>query len=423
MRICFQRFFLICLFLLSFLFSLFLGHLTIKPAVANDIPTFIQDYYGYQVLVPDWTRITWSNLPAVTQSGSISIPGNLLQALGYNPSRSWVAGQSPDTIVMLGDIASATGLEKLALQQVQEITGIDLSQFNLNDLTAMNWQSIASLTQSIPGLSDLPIEQVKVFYDFFNSVSNGELASVLDELGSASIGDILSLNPSLGELPLGNVLDLSQYNLVSSIPGLVFTPIDTLSNWGQSLISQVPGLGMVPFAQFPFGLNFGAFQVALAESAPVATADIVWSNAESGDPKVNDSYFVSGKANGGSTVPVRCTTGESCAYLELSDLLGSNGPFSGKRWVSGNSQQVEGGEGILKAINGGKEPTGRMVYGNLFKVVLTGTNESTGTADFGLYFRICSKNAFVDLGCSPYFLGAIPWIPAQEKQLVVVGAN
>ena len=256
MRICFQRFFLICLFLLSFLFSLFLEHLTIKPAVANDIPTFIQNYYGYQVLVPDWTRITWSNLPAVTQSGSISIPGNLVQALGYDPSRSWSAGQSPDTIVMLGDIASATGLEKLALQQVQETTGIDLSQFNLNDLTAMNWQSIASLTQSIPELSELPIEQVKVFYDFFNSVSNGELASVLDELGSASIGDILSLNPSLGELPLGNVLDLSQYNLVNSIPGLVFTPINTLSNWGQSLISQVPGLGMVPFSEFPFGFNF-----------------------------------------------------------------------------------------------------------------------------------------------------------------------
>ena len=122
MLTCFQRSTLVCLFLLSFFFSLFLGHLTIKPAVANDIPTLVQDYYGYQVLVPDWSRIAWSNLPAVTQSGSISIPKNLIKALGYNPSRSWVAGQSPDTIVMLGDIGSATGLQKLALQQVQEIT-------------------------------------------------------------------------------------------------------------------------------------------------------------------------------------------------------------------------------------------------------------------------------------------------------------
>ena len=180
---------------------------------------------------------------------------------------------------------------------------------------------------------------------------------------------------------------------------------------------------MVPFAQFPFRFNLGARQVALAESAPVATADTVWGDSESGDPKVNDSYFVSGKANGGSTVPVRCPTGKSRAYLELSDLAAEQGAFYGKRWVSGNSQQVEGGEGALKAINAGKEPTGRMVYGNLFKVVLTGTNESTGTADFGLYFRICNKNAFVDLGCSPYFLGPIPWIPVPEKQLVVVGAN
>ncbi|MGK7917514.1 MAG: hypothetical protein AB4038_18545, partial [Prochloraceae cyanobacterium] len=309
-----------------------------------------------------------------------------------------------------------TGLEKFALRQVQEITGIDLNQFNLNDFTAMNWQSIASLTKAIPGLKDLPVEEVKVAYDLFNSVSSGQLATVLEEFDSASIGDILDFNPSWGEVPLGDVLNLSNYNLVNSIPGLIFSPIDTLSNWGQSLISQVPGLGLVPFSMFPLGFNLGA--------GAVAIADIVWSDAEYGDPSLNDAYFVSGEASGGSTVPKRCSPGKSCAYLELSDLLGANGPFYGKRWVSGNSQQVSGGEGLLKVVNGGKEPTGVMVYGNLFKVVLTGTDESTGTAKFGLYLRACPPPIFPfskKLGCSPYFIGPIPWIPASEKQLIVMG--
>ncbi len=411
-----KRIFLACLFILSLLLSSIFPHLSTKPVRAESIPTLIQNYNGYQVLIPDWNRITWSNLPPVEQGGSISIPGNLVQALGYDPSRAWVAGQSPDTIVMLGDVASVTGLEKFALRQVQEITGIDLNQMSLKDFQMMNWQSIASLTKAIPGLKDLPVDEVKVAYDLFNSVSSGQLATVLEEFDSASIGDILDFNPSWGEVPLGDVLNLSNYNLVGSIPGLIFSPIDTLSNWGQSLISQVPGLGMVPFSMFPLGFNLGA--------GAVAIADIVWSDAEYGDPSLNDAYFVSGEASGGSTVPKRCAPGKSCAYLELSDLLGSNGPFYGKRWVSGNSQQVSGGEGLLKVVNGGKEPTGVMVYGNLFKVVLTGTDESTGTAKFGLYLRACPPPIFPyskKLGCSPYFIGAIPWIPASEKQLVVIG--
>ncbi|MGK7914584.1 MAG: hypothetical protein AB4038_03435, partial [Prochloraceae cyanobacterium] len=50
------------LFVITFIIATIFPRYAIKPAVANDIPTLIQDYYGYPVVVPDWTQITWSNL-------------------------------------------------------------------------------------------------------------------------------------------------------------------------------------------------------------------------------------------------------------------------------------------------------------------------------------------------------------------------
>ena len=61
-----------------------------------------------------------------------------------------------------------------------------------------------------------------------------------------------------------------------------------------------------------------------------------------------------------------------------------------------------------------------MVYGPQFKVVLTGTDETLGAAKFGIYFRHCARTAFFDFGCTPYYIGPIPWIPASETDAVIV---
>ncbi|MBE8991501.1 hypothetical protein IQ275_31150, partial [Nostoc sp. LEGE 12450] len=114
---------------------------------------------------------------------------------------------------------------------------------------------------------------------------------------------------------------------------------------------------------------------------------------------------------------------KECSYLEMGDFVGSEGSLYGKRWASGSSQQVKGGYGILAAVNGGKEPTGRLVYGSGFKVALTGVNESLGTADFGLFFRICARPPFQQKTCTPYFIGPVPWLPVSENDLVIVGTG
>jgi hypothetical protein len=59
-----------------------------------------------QVLLPDWKRISLSQMPGISRSGSID-GKPYSQLLGYELSRRWSAGMTPDQYLKLGDISQA----------------------------------------------------------------------------------------------------------------------------------------------------------------------------------------------------------------------------------------------------------------------------------------------------------------------------
>jgi hypothetical protein len=85
---------------------------------------------------------------------------------------------------------------------------------------------------------------------------------------------------------------------------------------------------------------------------------------------------------------------------------------------------VKGGEGFLAMVNGGKEPTGRHPFGEAFKVAIWDVDETTGTVSTALFFRICQRGGFLvpDLGCTPYFIGPIPFMSYRETEFMLIGA-
>jgi hypothetical protein len=89
----------------------------------------------------------------------------------------------------------------------------------------------------------------------------------------------------------------------------------------------------------------------------------------------------------------------------------------GKQWISGKYQEVEGGWGLLKAVNNGREPTGRLPFGKAFKVVVMEPDETTDTVDTALYFRFCAWRK----GCTPYFIGPIPFFSYKVNALMFIG--
>ena len=137
---------------------------------------------------------------------------------------------------------------------------------------------------------------------------------------------------------------------------------------------------------------------------PFAQVDIVFGPAEGGLTRT-----ISGSYQEGFNVP--CAS--NCSHIELA------APYLGAQWVSGLSQQVRGGYGVLGSLNNGVEPTGRHPFGPAFKVVLLETDEASGTANLGLYFRTCI-NSPIDLGCSPYFIGPLPFMSIREEGLTAL---
>ncbi len=154
----------------------------------------------------------------------------------------------------------------------------------------------------------------------------------------------------------------------------------------------------------------------------MAIADNYWSRAEYSDSKIPARQYVSGTVTcSGQNQPVAPSVGLPASYLELSDAVGKGGGYYGKRWVSGE-QMVEGGCGVLKAVNGGREPAGRLVWGtDAFKIVLKGADERTQQANFNAYMRICA-NLPTGRTCTPYFI-PLPWFPVSGHNWVMIGAG
>lgn len=394
--------------------ALFIAISTVTPNEAqtssnSPIPTKTEIVAGKEVLVPDWTQISFDSLPPAMEAGSLEFPTEILSQLDYDPSRIWQAGDLPSSFIMLGDVASAFGLEQLSLDKISELTGIPLDlSAALESFETIRWQSAESLIKAIPGLEDIPLFEVAPLLDLFNSSGFG-----FDTSSLTTVGNAVSIAPEIGTQLLGDRLDLGQYKL-TDIPGLADIPIGEYAQWGKTLISGVPSLSSLKFSDMPIPIP----EIIRA----IALIDVPFSNAEKATPEAA-LLTISGSGEpytGMTTLPVAPGVGKSYAYAELSDVLGEVGPAYGKRWVAGSSQKVPGGYGVLKSVNGGKEPTGMMVYGPQFKVVLTGTDETTGAAKFGIYFRHCARTPFFDFGCTPYYIGPFPWISAKETEAVIV---
>lgn len=358
------------------------AHSSIQPG--SPVPVIQDQILGTK---PDWVQITLRSLPAVLESGSFEAPADLIRLLGYDPSRVWQAGQTADQYMQLGDFQESFQLQQFSLYEIAALVGLDWPALRLADFALVAWQPLGDLVQALPDLANRPVESVAPIADLLKGEVDPQTA----------IAEVLQ-DEALAALSLGD-LNLERYGL-ADIPGLMEAPLERFRDWQQSVIDQVPGLADVPFANFPNPI--------VEQGVVVGQVDVVFGPAE-GDR----TNTISGSYVEGFNVP--CDAG--CAHLEI----GQPTLVEGTQWVSGKYQQVRGGRGALAAANGGVEPTGRHPFGNAFKVAVLDTDEVSGTAETGLYFRMCVRNLFVDLGCTPYFIGPIPWLPVQEEGIVFLG--
>jgi hypothetical protein len=396
------------------LFALLLPQAAIAEGWDTQIPSTI--YQGAPV--PDWGRISLSNLPVLQDGGTLQIPESLADQLGYNPSRIWQAGATIGDVLMLGDVQDAFQLQAFTLNHIAQIAELNLDRISLSNFPLIQRQTIAALVNAIPDLGRFTLNQVRPLEDLV-TLNLRNLA--LDHFNRNDWGNqplsTIAADTVLGQFSLGDLSQhLDQYSF-TQIPGLDQIPIDRLQDWQSAFISEIPGLVEVPMANYPnapFSRYYGFVAVADVAYGPMEHRQTPTRHSITGSDRVGFHY--------------QCAQARGCSNLELNspaDLGMAGDPgLHGAQWIKGGTssggQMVSGGEGVLGAINNGVEPTGRLPFGSAFKVVLIDTDESEGTGKFGLYFRVCHRGV-PDLGCTPYFIGPVPWFSVREKGLVFVG--
>jgi murein DD-endopeptidase MepM/ murein hydrolase activator NlpD len=382
--------------LVGLILSCFLWFVPVSWA-ATDLPTTMVESEGQYAPVPDWSQITFGTLPAILSDGGFEAPADVNQMLGYDISRTWQAGDRADTYLKLGDFQNSLYLQIFNLYTISQISGFDPSQVALSGLEMASWQTIDDLVTAIPGLGSYPVEEVAPIAALLKDKISLTPGWNPNADNMTTIADVLTATPDLGELSLGELDNLGEFSL-NDIPDLTNVPLQNFRDWANSAIAGVPGLSEVPLDQMPNPLDVFGF---------IATVDVVYGTAES-----DRTNTISGSQQAGFKVDCKI----NCAHAELT----GNTAVYGKQWISGQYQEVEGGFGVLKVANGGKEPTGRHPFGNAFKVAVWDTDESTGAVSTALFFRVCYRG-IPDLGCTPYFLGPVPFLSYQEKEPMFIG--
>ncbi|MBD2666931.1 M23 family peptidase [Richelia sinica FACHB-800] len=346
-----------------------------------------------KLLLPDWKQISLSQLPGINQSGAINgSPYN--QILGYDLSRTWTVGMTPDEYLKMGDISEALQAEQFSLQAIADITSIDLNNVPLSEFPLIEEQTLSHLAKVVPQLAQTPVKDIQ------------PVAALLQTKGIQPVN--LRLSQIIKQYQIGQMqlkeIDLSKFSL-TSIPNLETVPIQDLTNWMNSFVKNIPGLGQVPLGLMPNPI--------IEIGNLVMRIDAVYGTAENQRQNTISGSDVQGFS-------VSCTQ-KDCAYVELDNLenVGASDRSyeEGKQWISGKYQEVEGGWGLLKAVNNGREPTGRLPFGKAFKVVVMEPDETTDTVDTALYFRFCAWRK----GCTPYFIGPIPFFSYEVNALMFVG--
>jgi hypothetical protein len=359
------------------------------------LPITSMNWEGQYARIPDWSQITLRSLPPIQSNGEFAASSDVNQAAGYDLSRTWQAGQTADQYLKLGDLQTSFYPQVFNLYSIGQITHVDVNKVALSALEAASWQTVNDLVTAIPGLGNYRISQIPPI----QAVLTQRQAGVTPPFNpDTSLAEVLQTHPEVGQLGLGQLgKGLDQFE-IADIPGLQNVPLQNLAQWENSKISGVPGLADVPLSQMPNPIS---------TTGMIGSVDVVYGVKE-GDR----TNTISGSHEAGFQVPCK----EQCAHVELAGTPA----LHGKQWISGKYQTVKGGSGVLGAVNGGKEPTGRHPFGDVFKVAVWDVDEATGQVSTALFFRIC-KRGVPDLGCTPYFLGPIPFLNYGEKQPIFTG--
>lgn len=179
---------------------------------------YTTDAAGNLIVNPDFSL---SNLPRFNTSGSFQADQTTINLLGYDPSRTWSAGDRPVDVMLYGDL-TAYGLSGMTLEQ---INGSLNQEIPLSELKLLEKMSLNDLVKVVPRLKTRSVKEVKPIADILpKELQNIDIARVLDDDISGLAKELRRNNiDQLKELLKEQLLDNQQLTVIGISEGIDIT--------------------------------------------------------------------------------------------------------------------------------------------------------------------------------------------------------
>lgn len=311
------------------------------------------------------------------------------------------------------DTTDAVFIEQQAGRpEISDIPAEDLLEGDWGDVFTPEEQSKLekTLNKVNDKLKKLPLKQI---FPIVNGAIAGDWDTVkkqakqiLIQEGSKILVKELLKNPKIAkaikDLPLG-ALQTDKLSLADA-PGLGETALKDIPGADDKTVNQIPGLDDIPLDEIDLALALSFTRFDLLGRFDIADAAAVVDDID---------YVISGGTKDQIPRPTPCKIDgkdtKNCRHFELDNLDGGGKPteLSGKAWVQGSDQKVEGGKGFLAKVNGGKEPTGIKPWvAGPVKLLLEDIKEGTGgevsSARLSTAWQLCVKVPILGLQCTPH---------------------
>lgn len=180
-----------------------------QPAATGTVPGVYYDPSGR--LSP-----SLSQLQPAEQGGFFAIPSQhqaqTLRLMGYNPSRAWAKGSTPDRMIKVGDLQQSKqfkNIGKMTMRQMATAAGTDIERVPLSQIPLVAEMTVGELYKVYPELQNLPLKEIGFLSQTLAAAAQNprQLGNAALDYGSQrALQELTAIDPRLANVPLNSII-------------------------------------------------------------------------------------------------------------------------------------------------------------------------------------------------------------------------
>ena len=193
-----------------------------------------------------------SQLQPTEESGAFSVPNQyqleVLEELGYDPSRAWASNATPDQILKIGDLLQNQyfeGIGEVTLREIAQQSGMDIDRIPLDQIALVREMTIGELYEAFPEIRNLPLRDIPLLAQTLTQAVQlpQQVGGIAIELGTQrALEELTAIDPTLGQIPLGTIVGGDWQGALSQAQA------ETAKIVATELLKEYPALANVPVA-------------------------------------------------------------------------------------------------------------------------------------------------------------------------------